>query len=70
MFALAKQANSPEMLCMHGFVYTVTDSQVYFSFPAHLVLIHGREVNMDPLTYFSFSLHLDRFSKEMKGEDM
>lgn len=66
MFALAKQANCPEMLCMHGFIFTVTDSQEYFSFPAHLVLIHGREVNMDPLKYFTFSLYLARLGKERK----
>ena len=64
MFALAKQANCPEMPCMHGFIFTVVDSQVYFSFSAHLVLIHGREVNVDPLKYFSFSLYLGRSSRD------
>lgn len=70
MFALAKQANCPEMPCMHGFIFTVIDSQVYFSFSAHLVLIHGKEVNVDPLNCFSFSLYLGRFSKEMKVGSM
>lgn len=52
LFSLAKQANCPEMLCMHGLVFIVTDSQVYFAFPAHLVLIHGRQVNVVPLKIF------------------
>ena len=70
LFSLAKQANCPEMLRMHGLVFTVADSQVYFAFPAHLVLNHGREINTVPLKYFIFSLHLARFSKEMQGEKM
>lgn len=55
---------------MHGLVFTVADSQVYFAFPAHLVLNHGREINTVPLKYFIFSLHLAGFSKEMQGEKM
>lgn len=30
MFALAKQANCPEMLFVHGLVFIVSDSEVYF----------------------------------------
>lgn len=58
------------MLCMHGLVFTVADSQVYFAFPVQLCLIHGREINMVPFKYFTFSLHLARLSKEMQGEKM
>lgn len=70
LFALAKQANCADMLCMHGLVFTVANSQLYFAFPAQLVLMHGREVHKVPLKYFTVSLSLAKFSKEMQGEKM